>query len=137
MLQQGLLEIDYRDHYRLKLTPLSREVLFEGKEVRLVHVSTIMERQKKQKEKRVRTEGVAVSDQDLYDRLREVRRTLAERVGKPPYVIFSNATLADMTAIKPVSMEEFLEVHGVGEHKARKFGKAFMDAIAEHEMIGR
>jgi ATP-dependent DNA helicase RecQ len=56
-------------------------------------------------------------------------------MGKPPYVVFSNATLTDMTAVKPTNLNEFLEVHGVGEHKAKRFGQVFLDAINEYEMI--
>lgn len=58
-----------------------------------------------------------------------MRKAIAARTGKPPYVVFSNATLIDMTAIKPGNMEEFLEVSGVGEHKARKYGEKFLAEI--------
>lgn len=133
MLQQGLLEIDYKDHYRLKTTPLSNVVLFEGRQVQLVSPDTIKERQKRQREKPVKkTEGVSAADQALYDRLSELRKSIASRTGKPPYVVFNNATLIDMTAIKPGSLEEFLEVSGVGEHKARKYGEKFLAEIRNY-----
>ena len=60
---------------------------------------------------------------------------LAERLaasgGVPAYVVFSNASLADMAARQPASMEEFLEVSGVGEVKAQRYGRDFLEAIAE------
>ncbi len=69
----------------------------------------------------------------LYDVLREVRAKLARLAGVPPYVIFSNATLADMAAHRPRTRAEFLEVSGVGDTKAQKYGKRFLDAIADYE----
>ncbi|MCP4124805.1 MAG: DNA helicase RecQ [Bacteroidetes bacterium] len=131
-LQQGIVDIDYKDYYNLKLTSLSKEILFEGEKVRLVSPDTIKERQKRQKEKPKRTANVSMADEDLYNKLRDLRQEIANRMGKPPFVVFSNATLTDMTAIKPTNIQELLEVHGVGEHKAKKFGKRFMEAIMEY-----
>lgn len=132
-IQQGIVEIDYKDHYNLNLTELSKDILFEGRTVRLVSPETIIERQKKQKEApKKRQEGVATGDEALYDKLSKLRKALADKMRQPPYRVFSNATLTDMTAIKPTTMEEFLEVHGVGEHKAKKFGEQFMGAVMEY-----
>ena len=134
-LQQGIVEIDYKDNYNLKLTSLSSAILFDREHVRLVTMETIKERQKKQKEKPAKITSVKVDDQSLYDKLRDVRNRIAESLGKPPYVVFSNATLVDMTSIKPTNADEFMEVSGVGEHKAKRYGKAFIDAIIEYELI--
>ena len=60
-----------------------------------------------------------------------VRTRLAKREGVPPYVIFSNATLTDMALRRPQSLGELLDVSGVGEQKQRRYGKAFLAAIAE------
>ena len=49
----------------------------------------------------------------------------------PPYLIFTNATLEDMCRKRPVSAEDLLEVSGVGEKKAERYGQAFLDAIAQ------
>ena len=58
---------------------------------------------------------------------------LAAAEGVPAYVVFSNATLADMAAKAPHTMEDFLEVSGVGEIKAARYGEAFLKAIAAYE----
>ena len=58
---------------------------------------------------------------------------IAAAEGVPAYVVFSNATLADMAAKAPHSMEDFLEVSGVGEIKAARYGEAFLKAIAAYE----
>lgn len=59
-------------------------------------------------------------DEKLFDALRDVRTRLAARAGVPPYVIFSNATLADMAAKQPSSEFDLLSVRGVGDAKARR-----------------
>ncbi|MDO5142036.1 MAG: DNA helicase RecQ [Eubacteriales bacterium] len=65
----------------------------------------------------------------LFERLRALRATLAQQAHVPPYVIFSNATLADMAVRRPVDQAGLLAVRGVGEAKARRYGAAFLAAI--------
>lgn len=72
-------------------------------------------------------------DSSLYDVLRDLRAKFARSAGVPPYVIFSNATLEDMAARKPRTHAEFLDVSGVGDTKAQKYGKQFLEAIASYE----
>ena len=69
---------------------------------------------------------------ELLEKLRKVRRNLAAVLGVPPYVIFSDATLRDMTAKLPRTHDEFLDVSGVGTMKAEKYGKTFLGAIKEY-----
>ena len=73
------------------------------------------------------TEG----DEALFERLRVLRRTIAQEIGKPPYIVFSDKTLRDMCAKRPASPEEFLAVNGVGENKLNLYGERFLAAIAE------
>lgn len=68
-------------------------------------------------------------DDPLFELLREVRRTIAEAENVPPFVIFSDAALKDMCAKLPTTNEEFLKVSGVGEHKLKKYGLDFIQAI--------
>ncbi len=68
---------------------------------------------------------------ELFERLRELRLSIAREQQVPPYLIFNNATLEDMCRKRPVSAEDLLEVSGVGEKKAERYGQAFLDAIAQ------
>lgn len=70
-------------------------------------------------------------DEALFARLRALRRDIAQEIGKPPYIVFSDKTLRDMCAKRPASPEEFLEVNGVGENKLNLYGERFLAAIAE------
>ena len=68
---------------------------------------------------------------ELFERLRELRLSIAREQQVPPYLIFNNATLEDMCRKRPASAEDLLEVSGVGEKKAERYGQAFLDAIAQ------
>ena len=69
-------------------------------------------------------------EESLFQKLRELRRTIAQEIGKPPYIVFSDKTLRDMARIKPVTDAQFLAVNGVGQHKLDLYGQRFMQTIA-------
>lgn len=69
-------------------------------------------------------------EESLFQKLRELRRIIAQEIGKPPYIVFSDKTLRDMARIKPVTNAQFLAVNGVGQHKLDLYGQRFMQTIA-------
>lgn len=69
-------------------------------------------------------------EESLFQKLRELRRTIAQEIGKPPYIVFSDKTLRDMARIKPVTNAQFLAVNGVGQHKLDLYGQRFMQTIS-------
>lgn len=69
-------------------------------------------------------------EESLFQKLRELRRTIAQEIGKPPYIVFSDKALRDMARIKPVTNAQFLAVNGVGQHKLDLYGQRFMQTIA-------
>ena len=73
------------------------------------------------------------ADEGLFEELRALRKRLADAMGKPPYVVFSDATLRAMAAARPSTDEEFLEIPGVGSHKLKRYGEDFMAAIKAYE----
>jgi len=133
-IQLGLIEVDYKENYTLKLNSLSEKALRGDVKVKLIDFDVIKRRQAEQKKVAVKVEKVKLLiDESLYEHLRALRNKIANEIGKPPFVVFSNDSITDMCARKPSSEEEFLEVHGVGDYKAQKFGIAFLKAIAEFE----
>jgi ATP-dependent DNA helicase RecQ len=68
-------------------------------------------------------------DEALFDELRALRKRLAADQGVPPYVVFNDATLADMVAQRPHSRTEMLAVNGVGQTKLERYGDAFLELI--------
>ncbi|MYC64258.1 MAG: DNA helicase RecQ [Caldilineaceae bacterium SB0661_bin_34] len=71
-------------------------------------------------------------DQELFERLRETRLTLARTHNVPAFMIFSDRTLTDMAARRPRTPAELKLVHGVGDVKVKKFGEVFLSAIDRH-----
>ena len=75
-------------------------------------------------------DNFSASDTELLIELKRLRMSLAKERGVPAYVIFSNRSLIDMAARRPVNDIEFAEIFGVGEAKRRDFSKPFMTVIA-------
>jgi len=80
----------------------------------------------------------AVADEMLMKMLKDLRKSNAKKLGVPPFVIFQDPSLEDMALKYPISVEELSNVHGVGEGKAKKYGKDFVALISkyvdEHEI---
>ncbi len=68
-------------------------------------------------------------DEELFNRLRNLRRIMAQNLSLPPYVIFSDRTLMDLAAHCPQTSEELLHIHGIGEVKQEKYGAPFLSVI--------
>ena len=83
------------------------------------------------RQKRQRIEDT-VSDKDLYERLRLLRSELANQQRVPAYVIFSNATLADMAVKQPMTVWDLMNVSGVGRIKAEQYGELFLREIRRY-----
>lgn len=129
LIQQGYIEIDYKRHYNLRLTQLSSDVLFKKRSVRLVTPETIKNRQEKLKEQPQASKSRVKVDQSLFEQLKVLRKTIADQIKKPAFVVFGDATLLDMCEKLPETHDEFLEVSGVGEHKASAYAGVFTEAI--------
>jgi ATP-dependent DNA helicase RecQ len=71
-------------------------------------------------------------DETLFERLRALRKRLADQRGVPPYIVFGDATLRLMAKQFPTDEAEFLQVSGVGDKKLRDYGEAFLGAIREY-----
>ncbi len=124
----------YTEPEHATLRPGSRAgaVLFHGERVSM---TTRLEPEIAPAPGRKREAGPAAglpADEGLLSALKAARTLLARREEVPPYIIFSNAALADMAAKAPRTMEEFLAVSGVGQIKAQRYGEEFLAVIAEY-----
>ena len=117
----GYLQTD-QEMQTIELTPAAGKVLYHGEKVEILT-------RKAPEEKTSAAVEVTGQAAELLDALKELRNSLAREAGIPPYVIFSNATLADMAKKQPKTMREFRKVSGVGEIKAAWYGTAFLKRI--------
>jgi ATP-dependent DNA helicase RecQ len=72
------------------------------------------------------------ADEALMAMLRDLRKKVAKKLGVPPFVVFQDPSLDDMALKYPVSIEELINIHGVGEGKAKKYGKEFVELISRY-----
>jgi len=72
------------------------------------------------------------SDNNLFKLLKGERKKVADKLDLPPFVIFQDPSLEDMSLKYPITMEELSNVHGVGEGKAKKYGKSFLELIKSY-----
>jgi ATP-dependent DNA helicase RecQ len=77
-----------------------------------------------------KTSGTA--DEVLMGMLRDLRKKVAKKLGVPPFVVFQDPSMEDMALKYPISIEEMSNIHGVGEGKAKKYGKDFIELIARY-----
>ena len=96
---------------------------------------TVRSRKKKQREEREKEWGTIGQGQsnDLYSRLREVRRQVATEIGKPAFIVMSDKSLQDLVLKRPTTLEAMADVYGFGEYKAKAYGKPFIEAIRQYE----
>lgn len=88
--------------------------------------------QKPKRQSRERPPELTGDDDDLFQELRQLRMTIARGKHVPPYVVFSDATLRDMVKRRPTTLNEMLEVKGIGSVKLSKYGEKFTEVIRDH-----
>jgi ATP-dependent DNA helicase RecQ len=76
--------------------------------------------------------STGTADEALMVMLRDLRKKVAKRLGVPPFVVFQDPSLEDMALKYPVSLDELGNIHGVGEGKAKKYGKEFVELISRY-----
>jgi ATP-dependent DNA helicase RecQ len=76
--------------------------------------------------------GGSIADEVLMNFLKELRKKEAKKLGLPPFVIFQDPSLEDMSLKYPMTINELCNVHGVGESKAKKYGKPFIEFITKY-----
>ena len=129
LIHLGYLEQDVGNYSILKLNAAARPLL-RGEEV----LNLARPRIRVSSSKKPARKGTAEfsPDPELFAALRALRKQLAERDGVPPFVVFSDATLAEMAGTRPTDESALLEVNGVGRRKLERYGAAFLEIIRDH-----
>lgn len=125
----GYIRKEIEQYGVIKLTPRSEEFLASGEKFEMAedHNYDILEQQAA-----VQNRKSGVTDEVLLSALRDLRKSEAKRLGIPPFAMFQDASLEDMALHYPITTEEMKTIFGVGEGKARKYGKKFADFIAKY-----
>ena len=138
MLQMGFFEIAYNEDRHLHITPLGQDVLYGKRNVQLAVISredfSVKSRRKKKREEQEAEWATIgqIQGNDLFSRLREVRKRVANDIGKPAFIVMSDRSLQDLVLKRPTSLEAMANVYGIGEYKAKEYGKPFIEAIIQY-----
>ena len=134
LIHRGFLTQDIARFSALRLTDAARPLLRGEQTLVLAKPRTRVPSAKERKaaDRRARAASLAglEVDEELYGRLRALRKRLADAQRVPAYVVFSDATLAEMAARRPRTPAELLEVGGVGQTKLARYGEEFLAVIA-------
>ena len=123
---RGLVSVEIDGHGGLRLTEAARPVLRGEQRLFLREESTARERRRR---KGSAAPLLASAEQALFEALRAERRRLADAHGVPAYVIFHDATLAQMAAERPRTLADLAQINGVGAAKLERYGEAFLAVI--------
>ena len=129
LVVQGYLRVDQERYGAIVLTEASRRVLRGETGVRLREDPKEPARAKKKAKDSTALEEVSAGDRDLFERLRELRKQIAQEQGVPPYVIFHDSTLMQMVIARPERLDQLLELNGMGKTKLEKYGGAFLACL--------
>ena len=135
MLQMGYIEIAYNEDNHLKVTALGKEVVYGKRQVQLSVIVRDEFRTPKRKHSITRQQISAEpqsEEQQLFEKLRELRRSIAGELGMPAYIVLSDKSLQSLVAVRPTNMLQLDQCYGFGEHKKAQFGKRFIDMICSH-----
>jgi len=138
MLQMGFIEIAYNEDRHIHVTELGKEVLYGKRAVQLVVInredfSVKARRKRQQEEQRTTTVPVAQDEnKELFEKLRQVRKRIADEHQWPAYVVLSDRSLHHLATEKPTTLAAFGNTFGVGEHKRDSFGEQFIEVIKEY-----
>ena len=130
LIAHGLLSVDLQGHGALQLSEASRPVL-RGEQP--LHLRKISPKPARAKDSRTRSkQHLSSGDGKLWQALRDCRQRLASEQGIPAYMIFHDATLAEMIAQRPANLVEMAAISGVGQRKLDAYGEAFLDVLQQY-----
>lgn len=129
LISRNLLTVDLEGHGSLRLNEPCRKVL-RGEEILMLRKETNAAKSSRKGRKTYNTEKA--DNNLLWENLRACRKQLAEENSVPPFVIFHDATLAEMMERQPENYTHFLNLTGVGQSKLDKYADAFLNVIKNH-----
>jgi ATP-dependent DNA helicase RecQ len=130
MLNTGVMDIAYDDGHTFRLNERSWRILKGQEQLALAEPMTLRERRETQTALAPVNPKVEAAA-EMFERLRKLRKKLADEEGIPAYQVFSDASLQDMIAVKPLTGAEMQEVQGMSQAKWARFGRIFLREIQD------
>lgn len=128
----GYLVKDIENYGLLKVTDKGREFLKNPHSIKFTRDHDFSNTDADDDDVQASGKGSGGADQVLYSMLKDLTKKIAKQNNLPPYVIFQETSLEEMSIQYPITMDELTKITGVGTGKATKFGKPFIDLIKKH-----
>lgn len=125
LIARGHLLVDAQAYGSLRLAPKCRELL-KGEQPINFRQITPDKKLKAAKKRPASTQEMDDKDLSLFDAMKELRMTLAKENNIPPFVVFHDTTLIQMVEMRPRTLQEMMQISGVGEKKLASYGEAFL-----------
>ncbi|TGC09774.1 DNA helicase RecQ [Methanolobus halotolerans] len=150
MIQQNLIKVEGARYPLLKLNRTSMDIMVgkrtvtlttieaanvtdaEGLEEELPEEAMLFTENKTKASPAFEREKASNKENELFNRLKELRKSMAELQDVPPYVVFADTSLKQMASKKPGNKAEMLKITGVGEYKLKKYGDIFLKEISKY-----
>lgn len=132
MLLSNLLNKDIVQYGVLKITKAGLAFMKKPTSFKIVLNNRFENANADEDEAMAQGGGSGALDDVLFERLKEVRKQVAKEMNLPPFVIFLESSLEDMATLYPTNLQELERVSGVSKGKAARYGKPFVDLIAEY-----
>ncbi len=129
-LISGYLSKDVENYGLIKVTTAGKKFLKSPKSFKIVEDRDLDEEENE--DMPMRSSGTVVVDPALFAMLKDLRKKVSKQHGLPPYVIFQDPSIEAMATTYPITIEELRNIPGVGEGKAKRYGKEFVDLIRRH-----
>ncbi len=129
LIHLGYIEQDIANYSILKLTEKARPLLRNQEQLILAKPRF---KERVPKKAKVKNEETLDPDKKLFEILRKIRKSIADETHVPPFVVFSDASLVEMSLLKPKTDAEFLKINGVGQVKLSRYGEQFMTEIRNY-----
>ncbi|MER5260949.1 DNA helicase RecQ [Actinosynnema sp. NPDC002837] len=129
LLAQGLIAVE-GEYSTLVVTPASDEVLYQGRKVAMRREPERAAKVKTAKAAKNAPVDLPAEAAPVFEKLRAWRTTQAREQGVPPYIIFNDATLRQIAATTPSTLDELSAISGVGENKLAKYGQQILDTLS-------
>jgi len=141
LLQMGFIEIAYNEDRHIHVTDLGKEVLYGKRNVQLAVINredfSVKAHRKRLQEGQRTMPLIVESDEnkELFEKLRQVRKRIADENHWPAYVVMSDRSLHALAIERPTTLQAFGNVFGIGEHKRDTYGLKFIAVIKEYVSI--
>jgi ATP-dependent DNA helicase RecQ len=127
----GLVNLELAEHGRWTITGRGDAVLRGAERIEL-RADVLKPRDRRRRRAQMQAEPVVPGDDALLIALKALRTRLAKAEAVPAYVIFSDRSLIDMAAKRPMSRRAFADIHGVGRAKLERYAEPFLEVVREH-----